>query len=121
MCNVSYEGAIYIFYCEGFNKTNVIRLSKKLDNMKDLQLCYESNPTLSILVLRLKANKLPPVLPDTLSNMFIRNFLQRYISLIDIFSWLLLYSKANIFSTVYLSWIPLAMVFNNRMRSSSLQ
>lgn len=56
MCSVSNEGAIYILYCEEFNITNVIGLSKKLYNLKDLQLCYESGPTLPVLVLCLKAN-----------------------------------------------------------------
>ncbi|KAG2192561.1 hypothetical protein INT46_002693 [Mucor plumbeus] len=54
MCNISREQAVCIFYCEKFNEENVSKLSKKLDNIGDLELCYEDDPKHPLLVLRLR-------------------------------------------------------------------
>jgi hypothetical protein len=56
MCNISREQAVCIFYCEEFNEENASRLLKKIDNIGDLELCYEDDPKHPLLVFRTRVN-----------------------------------------------------------------
>lgn len=45
MITITREQAICMFYCEEFNESNVIRLTKIIDDLKDIEICYSEDPT----------------------------------------------------------------------------
>jgi hypothetical protein len=47
--NVTREQAICMFFCEEFNESNKTRLTKRIDEMKDIDICYEKDPLQPIL------------------------------------------------------------------------
>jgi hypothetical protein len=44
MVIITREQAICIFYCEPFNKENVSKFSKIIDDMENVEICYCENP-----------------------------------------------------------------------------
>ncbi|ORX52021.1 hypothetical protein DM01DRAFT_1337009 [Hesseltinella vesiculosa] len=46
MATITRQQAICMFYCEKYNEDNVIRLSKRIDEMEDVDICYlKDDPT----------------------------------------------------------------------------
>ncbi|KAI9480871.1 MAG: hypothetical protein EXX96DRAFT_564536 [Benjaminiella poitrasii] len=50
--NITREQAICMFFGQKFNQTNVSILSKRIDEFKDIDICYDNDPKTPILVLR---------------------------------------------------------------------
>ncbi|KAI7850538.1 hypothetical protein BDC45DRAFT_517866 [Circinella umbellata] len=51
--NVTKEQALCMFYCEEHTNDNVIRLKKRLEGMKDFELCYQDEPTHPVIVTKI--------------------------------------------------------------------
>jgi hypothetical protein len=60
MITVTREQAICMFYCEEYNETNVAELTKIIDDLKNVEICYLEDPTKPFLcsLKSLKANQL---------------------------------------------------------------
>ncbi|CAO3651015.1 unnamed protein product [Cunninghamella blakesleeana] len=50
MISIAREQAINMFYCVEFNKLDVIRLSKIIGDLKDIEICYSEDPTEPMLI-----------------------------------------------------------------------
>jgi hypothetical protein len=50
MITVTREQAICMFYCEEYNETNVTELTKIIDDLKNVEICYLEDPTKPILL-----------------------------------------------------------------------
>ncbi|KAI8329964.1 hypothetical protein BC941DRAFT_441740 [Chlamydoabsidia padenii] len=45
MVTINREQAICMFYCEPYNESNVVKLSKLIDDMNNIEICYSDDPT----------------------------------------------------------------------------
>jgi hypothetical protein len=59
MLTITREQAICMFYCEKYNDENVAELIKRIDEMKDVDICYTEDPTEPFLVFEGKINQNP--------------------------------------------------------------
>ncbi|KAI8077232.1 uncharacterized protein B0P05DRAFT_544144 [Gilbertella persicaria] len=59
MVIITREQAICIFYCEPYNKDNVQKFSKIIDDVQNVDICYDKDPRRSFLC-SLKSLKLEP-------------------------------------------------------------
>ncbi|CEP14846.1 hypothetical protein [Parasitella parasitica] len=50
MVTISREQAICMFYCEPYNESNVVKLSKLIDDMNNIEICYSDDPTEPMLI-----------------------------------------------------------------------
>ncbi|KAI9301175.1 hypothetical protein BJ944DRAFT_271880 [Cunninghamella echinulata] len=48
--NITREQAICIFFCEEYNEENKTKLVKRIDEFKDMDICYEKDPSKPILM-----------------------------------------------------------------------
>jgi hypothetical protein len=53
------EQAICLLFCEEINEDNISRLTKRIDSMKDIGICYEKDQHQPILlpIIRINANQ----------------------------------------------------------------
>jgi hypothetical protein len=49
MVAISREQALCIFYCEPYNKFNIERFSKIIDDLENVEICYCDNPKRPVL------------------------------------------------------------------------
>ncbi|KAI8376266.1 uncharacterized protein BYT42DRAFT_497920 [Radiomyces spectabilis] len=59
MVTISREQAICMFYCELYNESNVVKLSKLIDDMNNIEICYSDNPTEPMLLCQTRINQNP--------------------------------------------------------------
>jgi hypothetical protein len=57
--NVTREQAICTFFCEEYNESNKARLTKRIDELKDIDICYEKDPRQPILMSLVRINLNP--------------------------------------------------------------
>ncbi|PHZ09665.1 uncharacterized protein RHIMIDRAFT_262112 [Rhizopus microsporus ATCC 52813] len=50
MITISREQAICMFYCQPYNESNASKLSKLIDNMDNIEICYSDDPTEPMLI-----------------------------------------------------------------------
>ncbi|KAG1140683.1 hypothetical protein G6F37_012940 [Rhizopus arrhizus] len=56
---ISKEQAVCIFYCQAYNESNVAELTKRIEEMKDVDICYLEDPTEPILACIITINSRP--------------------------------------------------------------
>ena len=56
---ISREQAVCIFYCQAYNDSNVAELTKRIEEMKDVDICYLQDPTEPILACVMTINSRP--------------------------------------------------------------
>jgi hypothetical protein len=54
--NITREQAICMFFCKEFNEENIKTLVKRIDDMKDIDVCYRDDPTDPVLISSTKFN-----------------------------------------------------------------
>lgn len=59
MVTISREQAICMCYCEAFNKLNVVKLSKLIDDMSIIEICYAEDSTEPMLLCQARINQNP--------------------------------------------------------------
>ncbi|KAI7900692.1 uncharacterized protein BX663DRAFT_517293 [Cokeromyces recurvatus] len=59
MITISREQAICMFYCQPYNESNVSKLSKLIDNMDNIEICFADDPTEPMLLRQLRINQNP--------------------------------------------------------------
>ncbi|KAI7899555.1 uncharacterized protein BX663DRAFT_418464, partial [Cokeromyces recurvatus] len=47
---ISREQAICMFYCQPYNESNISKLSKLIDNVENIEICYSYDPTEPMLI-----------------------------------------------------------------------
>lgn len=47
---ITREQAIYVLFCEEINKDNITKFIKWVNNMEDIEVCYEKDPLQLILI-----------------------------------------------------------------------
>ncbi|KAL7311413.1 hypothetical protein PS15m_009182 [Mucor circinelloides] len=57
MITISREQAICMFYCEPYNESNVVKLSKLIDDMNNIEICYSDDPTEPMLLCQTRINQ----------------------------------------------------------------
>jgi hypothetical protein len=57
--NITREQAICMFFCKEFNEENIKTLVKRIDDMKDIDVCYRDDPTDPVLVSNSMINGYP--------------------------------------------------------------
>ncbi|KAI9020182.1 hypothetical protein CLU79DRAFT_756057 [Phycomyces nitens] len=59
MVTISREQAICMFYSEPYNESNVVKLSKLIENLDDIEICYSVDPTEPMLLCQTRINQNP--------------------------------------------------------------
>ncbi|ORX47506.1 hypothetical protein DM01DRAFT_1339136 [Hesseltinella vesiculosa] len=47
---ISRDQAICLLFCEEYNEGNAARLRKRIEDMKDFEICYENDPQDPVLI-----------------------------------------------------------------------
>ncbi|KAI7872172.1 hypothetical protein BDF14DRAFT_735621 [Spinellus fusiger] len=50
MVIISREQAVCMFYCEPYNESNVVKFSKLIDDINNVEICYSVDPTEPMLI-----------------------------------------------------------------------
>lgn len=57
--DITREQAVCIFFCEKYTQSNVAKLLKRLDNIEDVDICFDENPLKPFLLPNSRINTEP--------------------------------------------------------------